>query len=65
MVKGVQRRVLGDKLKKYRNMSYTTDDNDMLPDEFYQFLTLCQEELIDGKLDKIVIEVLSKDALKK
>ena len=59
-VKGVQHRVFGEKVADYRNMSYKTDENDMLPDEFYQFLSMCQDELLAGKLDKIEIVVLSK-----
>jgi hypothetical protein len=64
-VKGVQHRLFGDKVANYRDMSYKTDENDMLPDEFYQFLSMCQDELLNGKLDKIEIVVLSKDTLKK
>ena len=64
-VRGVHHRVFGDKVANYRDMSYKTDENDMLPDEFYQFLYMCQEELLNGKLDKIEIVVLSKDTLKK
>lgn len=54
-VKGIRHRVFGEKVADYRDMSYKTDGNATLPDEFYQFLSMCQEELVDGKLDKIVI----------